>query len=67
NIYLEQVRSHVHYTNDERFREDYKNLISPENSLEQLLNAVHAEIRRREAHDADARKRKDQIKKEYQP
>lgn len=26
NIYLEKVDSHVHYINDEQFREDYHNV-----------------------------------------
>lgn len=34
NIYLEQVRSHVHYENDEQFRETYKNVC--ENEFDEL-------------------------------
>ena len=26
NIYLEQIGVHVHYTNDEQFREEYRNV-----------------------------------------
>lgn len=26
NIYLEQIGVHVHYTNDEQFREEYHNV-----------------------------------------
>jgi hypothetical protein len=26
NIYLEQIATHVHYTNDEQFREEYQNV-----------------------------------------
>jgi hypothetical protein len=42
-------------------------LTSSENNIEQLLNFVHKEIYRRQTLDADARKRKEQISKEYQP
>lgn len=32
NIYLEQIRAHVHYTNDEQFREQYRH-VSRETTL----------------------------------
>ena len=35
--------------------------------MEQLLNLVHKEINRRENVDTEARKRKEQIRREYQP
>jgi hypothetical protein len=42
-------------------------LASSQNTIEQLLSLVHKEINRRETLDVDARKRKEQISKEYQP
>ncbi len=42
-------------------------MASSQNTIEQLLSLVHKEINRRETLDVDARKRKEQISKEYQP
>ncbi|CAF1257396.1 unnamed protein product [Adineta steineri] len=67
NIYLEQIGAHVHYIDDEQFRKEYQQLASDKNDIEQLLNSVHKEINRRQTLDIDARIRKEQIRKEYQP
>ena len=61
NIYLEQLRTHVHYTTDEQFREQYANV------NDEMLDLVHKEINRRKTLDIDAQKRKEQISRDYKP
>ncbi|UJR36360.1 hypothetical protein I4U23_029086 [Adineta vaga] len=67
NIYLKQIDAHVHYDSDEQFREEYEKLTTPKNSMEELLSLVHQEMNRRRTLDIDAQRRKEQIRREYQP